>query len=106
MPYRDPAKRLPFGMLSQHYCAGAAAATCLVFMFLVTMIHNTSAQHLTVVPNVGMSLRPSNISTSTEILGEYHVEEGIRLLKSTCTPRLYILSLQLITSLGFDLHIL
>jgi hypothetical protein len=63
-------------MLSQYYCAGAAAATCLVFMFLVTMIQNTSA-HLTVVPNVGMSLRPSNISTSTEILGEYHIEEGI-----------------------------
>jgi hypothetical protein len=66
-------------MLSQHYCAGVAAVTCLVFMFLVTMIQNTSAQYLAVVPNVGMSLRPSNISASIEILGEYHIEEGISL---------------------------
>jgi hypothetical protein len=66
-------------MPSQHYCAGAAAATCLVFLFLITMIQNTSAQHLIVVPNVGMGLRASNISTSIEMLGEYHTEEGIRL---------------------------
>ncbi|PNF43472.1 hypothetical protein B7P43_G10810 [Cryptotermes secundus] len=77
-PYRDPAKRLPFGMLSQHNCAGAAAATCLVFMFLVTIIQNTSAQHLTVVPNVGMSLRPSNISASIEILASRRRRRYVR----------------------------
>jgi hypothetical protein len=66
-------------MPSQHYCAGAAAATCLAFLFLIIMIQNTSAQHLTVVPNVGLGHRVSNISTSTEILGEYHKGESIRL---------------------------
>jgi hypothetical protein len=41
-------------------------------VILVATIHNTTAQHLTVLPNTSISLRPANISTSLEILGEYH----------------------------------
>jgi len=64
-------------MLSKHCCVGAAAATCLALVILLATIHNTTAQHLTVVPNSSVSLRPANISTSLEILGEYHREEDL-----------------------------
>jgi hypothetical protein len=63
-------------MLSHYYCAGAAAATCLALMIVATTIQNTSAQHLTVVPNTSVNLRPANMSTSLAILGEYHLEKG------------------------------
>jgi len=90
MSFRDPvvtSNRLPFSMLSKHGCVGAAAATCLALVILLATIHNTTAQHLTVVPNTSISLRPANISTSLEILGEYHRQEDLlRHNRIACTP--------------------
>lgn len=80
--FRDPvvtSNRLRFSMLSKHYCVGAAAATCLALVILVATIHSTTAQHLTVVPNTSTSLRPANMSTSLEILGEYHRQKDLLL---------------------------
>ena len=76
-------KRLPFSMLSKHYCVGAAATTCLALVILVATIHSTTAQHLTVVPNTSISLRPANMSTSLEIFGEYHRQKDLLLRNET-----------------------
>lgn len=80
-PVRDPvvtSNRLPFSMLTKHCCVGAAAATCLALVILLATIHNTTAQHLTVVPNTSISLRPANISTSLEILASRRRRRYVR----------------------------
>ncbi|XP_021918789.1 serine proteinase stubble isoform X3 [Zootermopsis nevadensis] len=81
IPNRDTvvtARRQPVSMLSQYYCAGAAAATCLAFVIVVTTIQNTSAQHLSVVPNASMSHRSANMSTSLAILASRRRRRYVR----------------------------